>query len=758
VISICPAVVVPNGYQIVASDQGFTTSRRSFPFTLTAPVITPTSITYMVGNVMYFTDTTQAVGSPIAARAWQFEDGVKTGKVVTHAYVLPGAYTVTLRVTDTCGYAGTSIITITIPAPNITASIRALSSTVESGIGVWYSITVCNSGPGAASGIRVWNSLPNYMTQVDPWGNICPCSFELAQAYKKWKAEITKLGPEESSRFIPERAIPNQLKTGNACGPFLLSFPVLADNLTLLPQHCVNISYRLAVARPITHGLGIANAISVTYAQAPGVAITDSTNITATARAEISLPTDYQQFSANDIVWSLNIANSGATRVKIISTTNSNPAVPPFIFVGGDICKAPECRKNWIDLSEVWTYKTTVTPPPFHQLVSTVTVTAQDSIGRIVTATRILYAPRGFAILPLIFNKYKPEYKPAMLVTKTAATTARIGEPLTYTLVLAYDDAKGYGSSIEGIDLDDYMTGTFTIIAKSGQSIEQTIATVNFGPPHKIGNSNDALEKGERWIYTGTYQIPVVKPGAIISGTLVNRVAITGKGMDQGKVLADGTFTTTLCPTYIEDFSPRSLNPWPTKSGYYGYENEQYFVQAVRDRYTSKSKSSMDSSGVFTLEASVNWDDIGYAYGIFFNEIGSSFSFFEVDPIKQQFRLACFNGDQWICSGEKQRRPWLKSSRINYGIATNRLTIVCDGTNVKLYINKNDGDEPVWAEYMPLCMGRMGFITKRDNIGAKADFDNFKLICPCNSLYNGAYTQTNQQAIPADLLDLPWNP
>ena len=71
------------------------------------------------GTSVAFSDTSQAGpgGSPIAARTWDFGDGTtSTDQNPTHAYAVPGTYTVTLTVTDENGFAATAIQPVVVPA------------------------------------------------------------------------------------------------------------------------------------------------------------------------------------------------------------------------------------------------------------------------------------------------------------------------------------------------------------------------------------------------------------------------------------------------------------------------------------------------------------------------------------------------------------------------------------------------------------------------------------------------------------------
>jgi PKD repeat protein len=59
-----------------------------------------------VGQAVVLTDRSAFDGAPLVAWHWAFGDGqVGHGTPVTHAYSEAGSYTVTLSITDACGFA-----------------------------------------------------------------------------------------------------------------------------------------------------------------------------------------------------------------------------------------------------------------------------------------------------------------------------------------------------------------------------------------------------------------------------------------------------------------------------------------------------------------------------------------------------------------------------------------------------------------------------------------------------------------------------
>lgn len=82
---------------------------------------TTTSITATPGaagtlTVNFTSTSTLTVGSTVVSQVWDFGDGFGgTGASTSHVYAVPGSYTVTFTVTDSCGGTATATTTVTAP-------------------------------------------------------------------------------------------------------------------------------------------------------------------------------------------------------------------------------------------------------------------------------------------------------------------------------------------------------------------------------------------------------------------------------------------------------------------------------------------------------------------------------------------------------------------------------------------------------------------------------------------------------------------
>jgi uncharacterized repeat protein (TIGR01451 family) len=103
--------IVNDDYGIVGSTEGVIGPAGSVvSFTVLEPTLSPAftqSLTEVKpAETVTFTDTSATDGTGIEARAWDFGDGeTATGPTVSHSYDTPGAYTVTLTITDACGFS-----------------------------------------------------------------------------------------------------------------------------------------------------------------------------------------------------------------------------------------------------------------------------------------------------------------------------------------------------------------------------------------------------------------------------------------------------------------------------------------------------------------------------------------------------------------------------------------------------------------------------------------------------------------------------
>jgi len=116
VVSTCQTNLLNRWYRVVTStarvDSGWGLPLSTGLTTPTlAPSFTLSSDAVVVGAVVTFTDSSSSNGAPLVAWRWDFGDGeVGWGTPVTHSYGAPGSFTVTLAITDACGFGQSLLV------------------------------------------------------------------------------------------------------------------------------------------------------------------------------------------------------------------------------------------------------------------------------------------------------------------------------------------------------------------------------------------------------------------------------------------------------------------------------------------------------------------------------------------------------------------------------------------------------------------------------------------------------------------------
>ncbi len=149
----CRGTVVNADYRVVDSDQGVS-SVVGAP--VSVDVLTPTFTVgfeavpapVSVSTTVAFTDATTTDGPPIIEWTWDFGDGATgTGITSTHTYLTDGVLTVTLTVTDACGYSDFYTNTLQVNPPNLVASFDQSAVLVEPGVTVYFTDTSTTNLP-----------------------------------------------------------------------------------------------------------------------------------------------------------------------------------------------------------------------------------------------------------------------------------------------------------------------------------------------------------------------------------------------------------------------------------------------------------------------------------------------------------------------------------------------------------------------------------------------------------------------------------
>ena len=120
--------IVNDDYRVITSTEGVASPPgTAVSFDTIAPALyaafDQSASSVLVGTTVYFTDTSTTDGSPIIAWEWDFGDSTAHAftQDASHTYVTVNAFTVTLTLTDTCGYtdAATSSVAVSVPPGSV---------------------------------------------------------------------------------------------------------------------------------------------------------------------------------------------------------------------------------------------------------------------------------------------------------------------------------------------------------------------------------------------------------------------------------------------------------------------------------------------------------------------------------------------------------------------------------------------------------------------------------------------------------------
>lgn len=107
-----------NDYAVLSSAEGVTSSVGApVTFSIQAPTLVAgfdqSAATFVAGSTVVFTNTSTTNGTAIATWMWSFGDGVtSTLRNPSHVFDAEGTFTVSLTVTDTCGFSNTTMATV----------------------------------------------------------------------------------------------------------------------------------------------------------------------------------------------------------------------------------------------------------------------------------------------------------------------------------------------------------------------------------------------------------------------------------------------------------------------------------------------------------------------------------------------------------------------------------------------------------------------------------------------------------------------
>ncbi len=149
-----PGAVTNNDYRVVGSNEGVHSAPGpAVAFDVVAPDLDASfkgsRLGALVGVTLFFTDTSTTDGVAIVGWEWDWGDGSAHAFTpnASHAYLSHGTFTVTLVVTDGCGYVDAQESTVTIDPPDLVASFDQSAAAVVVGSTVHFTDTSTTDGP-----------------------------------------------------------------------------------------------------------------------------------------------------------------------------------------------------------------------------------------------------------------------------------------------------------------------------------------------------------------------------------------------------------------------------------------------------------------------------------------------------------------------------------------------------------------------------------------------------------------------------------
>lgn len=562
VVTTCQVSLDNNAYQVVGSNEGVSSAPGPALLTLFTPPTLAAGIlhsTPILSEPVLFTATTTTNGGPITGYAWNFDNGQTAAGATTSAtFAAAGTYTVTLTITDSCGYTATTTQPLTVLAPALSVSKTAQPATlVAAGGRLTYTVVVSNNGLGPATGVVVSDTIaPN--TQFDAGSvliappaaggttgappliaqnltiqpdsaitvtyavtvtggnlvtntaavtglqNSAPISasatvpvFQAPPVLQLTKT-ATHANPLRPGQRITYTIVVSNSGLGLATGGVISDFlpaqvefipaslllepqsagsvgvlPALITNLSITAGQRVTITFAVTVTRPITNGVVLTNTAAVTAAE---VITPQRGSATATVLAvpavSIAKTGPATATVGSLLTYTLTITNPGDSllQIKAVVDDLTGPAALPTGDSNGN---------GWLDLDETWQYVATYTVKPADStpLVNTVTVTAADGTGALVTASA-----RHTATI---------EYAPAVTITKTGPATAVVGQTVIFTFTVSHAPTSDGSPLSQVVVIDDFAGGATQVTNGDGDLL---------------------LEAGETWVYTAGYTILATTP------------------------------------------------------------------------------------------------------------------------------------------------------------------------------------------------------------------------------------------------------
>jgi uncharacterized repeat protein (TIGR01451 family) len=614
-VSTCQASLSNTLYKVITSTQKIDSPPGPALLTsLTPPLLdarfvhSPADVS--IGDIVYFTDTSTTDGGPIIAWRWDFGDGGTAGDpTVTHVYPDPGTYTVTLTVTDTCGFADAITDTLTVYEPVLTVTKRAAWSVVRAGEILQYNVVISNTGQGRANGVLVSDTLPAHTSFVDA----TPVPIGPLNGVITWPLGTLNAGATQPITVVVR--VDSSTVSGTLITNTVAVFTGQGITATDTATTSVETAANLAVTKSHNPDLfvpGETLTYTLTYvnygpSDAQDVTITDTLPTSVTYGSIVSSPLPAPTPDGQSLTWYTFTLPTGASGTIIFTTTvggdafqaitntivitsvtaDPNPSNNRFVRVTHEFPEVHFASANFsTGESDGSAIITVVSNYPF---IAPITVTYQTTTGGTATPG-IDYVPTSstvtipawttsqtftISILPDPLDEYDETIVLSLTGTSTG-TFGTINNPAILTIIdddpspsLSVDDASVYEGDSGSVDavftlsLDavsgravwvDYVTADNTAIAPADYNAVAT-TTLDFAPGETakqitITVQGDTLVEGnETYFVNLTSVVNAAAADSQAIGTIIdNDTAIVSiiPQDDGAEPSDDGHFVVTL--------------------------------------------------------------------------------------------------------------------------------------------------------------------------------------------------------------------
>ncbi len=442
---------------------------------------TPALTQTYTGLPVHWTNTSSgAVGA-----VWDLGDGtITTTLSPTHAYSLPGLYTITLTAVSACGYTDVTTGTVRVLPPTLSVTKSAWPAPVAAGYALTYTIRVSNTSPGYATGIWVSDTLP-----------------------------------------LLTSFIPNSIKLEpSGIGQVGIAPPQLAQDIHLGPGQSLTLTWMVQVAPTLPGGVEtITNTVWVSSAQGAAAAATLTTPVIAWPDLVVTKQSDVDESSPGRLLtYTLTISNVGSQDASGVQIQDILPLYTSFISAShGGIETAPGSGvAQWPPISLV--ARQTITRLMIIQIGDPLAA-GIDVITNVVSAADDgRNGPDPTPTNNIFTLTTEIGYVPALTLTKTGPAWTAVGQRITWTFTVSHNLVLGDGSLVSNLAVVDSLAG----------------------PASYLGGDADGdglLGRNEQWAYRASYIIRPTDPSPLIS-----TATVSGRDQDHDLVTATTTHQTLI--------------------------------------------------------------------------------------------------------------------------------------------------------------------------------------------------------------------